>query len=105
MSTQTQTAAKAGEVSAEYQAHIDSCMARYEPATVEEESLVRTMADASWSAQADSTCYEKSIEIYLRAYGELWDIRRDEDWEIRELHRKQAADFTAYMNSRLLKHR
>lgn len=105
MSTQAQSGAKAGEVSAEYQAHIDSCIARHEPATVEEELLVRTMADALWSAQADSNCYEKWIEIYFRAYNELRDIRREEEREIRELHRVQAADFSAYLNARLLKDR
>jgi hypothetical protein len=105
MSTQAQTAAKAGEVSAEYQAHVDSCIARHEPATVEEDVLVRTMADALWSAQVDSNCYEKSLEIYFRAYGELRDARREEDREIRELHRTQAADFSAYVNARLLKNR
>jgi hypothetical protein len=105
MSTQAQTAAKAGEVSAEYQAHVDRFIARHEPATAGERLLVRKMADAIWSAQLDSNCYEKSIEIYFRAYGELRDTRREEDREIRELHRTQAADFSAYLNARLPKDR
>jgi hypothetical protein len=105
MSTQAQTAAKADEVSGKYQAHVDCVIARHEPATVEEKLLVQKMADALWSGRVDSNCYEKSIEIYFRAYNELRDIRREDEREIRELHRVQAADFSAYLSARPLKHR
>jgi hypothetical protein len=105
MSTQAQSAAKAGEVSTEYQVHVDRFVARHEPTTVDEKLLVRKMADAMWSISksrgiCDPKHYEKSIEIYFRAYSELRAIQSEDEKEIRELHRRQAADFAAYIRSR-----
>jgi hypothetical protein len=105
MSTQAQTAAKAGEVSAEYRAHVDRYIARHEPATAGEKLLVRKMADAMWSIHqirgiCDPKRYEKSMKIFFSAYGKLRAIQSNEEREIRELHREQAADFSAYIRSR-----
>ena len=93
------------EVSAGYQAHVDGFIARHEPTTAGERLLVRKMADAVWSIRqfpgsCDPKRYENSMAIYFRAYSKLRDIRSEEDREIRELHRKQAADFSAYIRSR-----
>jgi hypothetical protein len=118
----------AGEDPAEYQAHLDNYTAEHEPITIDEKFLVQQMADSVWRINrirriessiferapegnpfADPALsaellklnrYEKSIEsTYFRAARELRIIKKEEDKEIREIHKKQASEFSSMIES------
>ncbi len=118
MSTQAKSALIAREDRTEYHAHLEQYFSEQEPANPHEKFLVRQMADAMWrirriellifdsslggNRRADPKLnrYEKAIEgIYFRAARELRILRKREEKEIREIQRKQAAEFSSMIES------
>jgi hypothetical protein len=110
MFKQGQSAAKTVEISEAYQGYVDQCMAKYQPVGAVETRLVRTMAHSLWSLNqvhwdviatyVDWQRRERSTEIFFRTLLELRVLQLEEDREVRELQRIQAADFAAYISRR-----